>query len=198
MSALDLLTGGLAQASGLSLATRGLVVLEEIASPEGLTVGEIRVDARLDFSVADLTGDLLLAAGDLVPERTLRTALLLSLFLDRRVSAEAAESLGHGEDRRGWCLDPLARVVGDEYGSKLWLLQRAKATGETLNQAREYAREALGWLVEDGVVERVEVEAVWMHTLDARFDRGVLGLGVEVFRPRTPTERFGFVWAVAA
>lgn len=63
-------------------------------------------------------------------------------------------------DRNGWFAERLSsRYESDRFGSRLWLLARAKATAETLRLAQSYAEEALAWLVEDGIAELVEVQA---------------------------------------
>lgn len=61
--------------------------------------------------------------------------------------------------RMGWWGDTYPAVNGDRYGSRLWLLTRSRLTDDVVNRAREYADEALRWLVEDGVARRVDVTA---------------------------------------
>lgn len=193
MSAIDLLRRGLQQASGLSITTEGLLVVSDLSSAEA-TIGGLRVDVQMVDAVS-LEVDLQVADGDLVPELTLRTAIMLSLFSDRRATSEELVRFG-GSDPRGYWGDLLATVPGDEWGSKLWLLEREKQTDETLNRAREYARDALLWLDEDGIAETVEIEAAWMDRVDSRFPRGFLGLGVSIEKPVQPNERFAFVWSL--
>lgn len=107
-------------------------------------------------------------AGDLVAEDSLRTAVILSLFLDRR--AEDDDILPNdSDDRRGWWADTVAPMTdygigggsasGDRIGSRLWLLCREKQLAGVLDRARHYAQEALAWLVEDGVATAVRVTA---------------------------------------
>lgn len=118
----------------------------------------------------ELTGtaaDLVLEAGDIKLDHGLRTAVLVSLFTDRR----AADDEGGAQDRRGYWADTEA----DRWGSFLWRLPREKVTAETLNQAREYGFQALEWLIEDGIAEEVVVEA-------ERVADGSVGLRVEIVR----------------
>jgi phage gp46-like protein len=61
--------------------------------------------------------------------------------------------------RWGWWGDGLDGQTNDQIGSRLWLLSRAKVTQQTVIRAREYAEEALQWLVDDGVATRVTVTA---------------------------------------
>ena len=57
-------------------------------------------------------------------------------------------------------------------GSRLWLLSREKITTETLQKCKDYAEQALAWLVKESVADKVEV-AVERNGLD-RVDRLVL------------------------
>lgn len=110
---------------------------------------------------------LTLTGPDFASDDGLRTAVIISLFTDRR--AEADDELPDGgTDRRGSWDDPTL-------GSRLWLLGREKQTQRTLERAREYAEEALAWLVEDGIARAVTVSAEWVRT-------GVLGLRVVIER----------------
>ena len=125
--------------------------------------------ALLPPAPLDVAGpDCGMEAGDLVAEGSLRTAVILSLFLDRR--AEDDDILPNGsDDRRGWWADTVAPMTdygigggsasGDHIGSRLWLLSREKQLAGVLERARHYAEEALTWLVEDGVATAVQVTA---------------------------------------
>lgn len=124
-------------------------------------------------------GDLSVAGVDLEADEGVRTAVLLSLFTDARVDFG---DLPAGEtDRRGWWGDTLAAVDGDRIGSRLWLLARESQRPGVVRRAEEYAREALEWLVEDGVAERLEVAAAG--------DGGVLRITVAVHLPGGSVER---------
>lgn len=125
--------------------------------------------ALLPPAPLDVAGpDCGMEAGDLVAEGSLRTAVILSLFLDRR--AEDDDILPNdSDDRRGWWADTVAPMTdygigggsasGDHIGSRLWLLSREKQLAGVLERARHYAEEALTWLVEDGVATAVQVTA---------------------------------------
>lgn len=111
------------------------------------------------------TIDLALAGYDLATEDGLRTAVIISLFTDRRV--EADDEIPDGsDDRRGWWADPTL-------GSRLWLLARAKETPDTLARARTYAAESLQWLIDDGMATAIDVLAEWPR-------RGMLALRVTI------------------
>jgi phage gp46-like protein len=92
----------------------------------------------------------------LAPGDSLARAVIISLFTWRRANAD---DIAEGQ-KMGWFGDvaePL--VVNDKIGSRLWLLSRAKLVNDTFNRAREYAKEALQWLIDDQIAVRVEVTA---------------------------------------
>lgn len=130
----------------------------------------------LAWSNFDAAGDLArTATGRLADDDTLATAVLLSLLLDRRARTDDALPDPAG-DRRGWVGDALSpRAGGDRIGSRLWLLARAKQTEETRRRADAYAREALAWLLEDRLADRVAVTVAWNAP-------GLLGIGVSIDR----------------
>lgn len=128
-----------------------------------------------------LRADVQLEGPYLASGKDLETAVIISLFSDRRAQPD---DVVDGEDRGGWWGDTLADVQGDRIGSRLWLLRREKQTNETLTRAREYCEEALRWLLEDGVASVVTVDAEWIRM-------GVMGIGVEIVRPQGPA-RFTF------
>lgn len=143
-------------------------------------------DIRLAFDVDQRAYDFALAGPELATDGGIETAITLSLFSDRR--AEPDDVLPNpGGDRRGWWGDAFPLVSGDQLGSRLWLLSRAKLTRETLNRARAYAQEALAWLVEDGVASKVEITAEASGV-------DVLLLRVRVHRPAQPISAFEFAW----
>ncbi len=109
-----------------------------------------------DGFTTDFACDVEVALGDLVPDDGLDTAILLSLFCDRLANADDDLPDLSG-DRRGWWADAYPDVVGDLWGSRLWLLKRSKQTSDTLTKAQEYAQEALAWMVTDQVASSVTV-----------------------------------------
>lgn len=129
----------------------------------------------------------------------LETAVIISLFTDRRAADDDTLPDGSG-DRRGWWADTYPDIPGDRIGSRLWLLSREKDLRAVVHRAREYAEEALGWMVDDGIAARVEVRAGWVDRVSGAITEakspqsrpGVLGLGVVVHRPDAPVARFRF------
>lgn len=87
-----------------------------------------------------------------------------------------------------WWGDAVAEVPGDVLGSRLHELPRERRTLQTAELARQYASEALAWLVEDGVAERVDVAA-------SLPERGMLQIDVTVVRgDQTTRLRVDDVW----
>lgn len=147
-------------------------------------------DLALFWDNALFGADLALVDGQLATDDGLRTAVIISLFTDRR--AEPDDELPEpGADRRGWWADDIAEVDGDRIGSRLWLLRRAKFTGAVIGRARDYAREALAWLIEDGICRTVDVEAVGIRP-------DTLAITVAIVRPSGQRGRFDFTWDATA
>jgi len=89
--------------------------------------------------------------------RHLFRAVVISLFTWRRATLD--DPLPANE-RMGWWGDTYLGTQGDKIGSRLWLLSRQKLTLQTCTQAQTYAREALHWLIEDGIVEQIDIQAL--------------------------------------
>lgn len=117
-----------------------------------------------------LASDCAIEGGDLAGENGLETAIILSLFCDAR--ARDDDMLPDGTDfRRGWWADSISPLTqgglnqredsasGDRIGSRLWLLAREKELPEVLARAKDYADEALKWLIDDGEAKAVSVSA---------------------------------------
>lgn len=84
---------------------------------------------------------------------TLTRAVVISLFTHRRADPD-----DNVDVPMGWWGDTWPVVENDRYGSKLWLLQRSKLTNALVNTVRNYLREALQWMLDDGVVSRVDID----------------------------------------
>lgn len=115
-------------------------------------------------------------------------AVLISLFTWRRANAD---DITEGQKMGYWgdVVEPPA--VNDKIGSRLWLLSREKLTNSVFNRAREYALEALQWLIDDGIASRVDV-------LAERYGVDGLALQCTIYRAdgRKITLRFNDVWEV--
>lgn len=83
----------------------------------------------------------------------LTRAVVISLFTHRRADPD-----DNVDVPMGWWGDTWPVVANDRYGSKLWLLQRSKLTNALVNTVRNYLRDALKWMQEDGVVTRIDID----------------------------------------
>lgn len=137
------------------------------------------VDAILTRDTASGLFDISIDAnGDIASADFFDTAILYSLFGERRASAsEVVEP----QFRRGW--------VGNdntfENGSKLWLFTQARLTRTNLNRIEDEARKALRWLVDDGF-------AVAVDEVSTNLQNGRPFLNVTIRRSRDKVERRSF------
>lgn len=103
-----------------------------------------------DLAPADNAWDP--SINDVVADPGLETAVLISLFSDKRANIEDIIPDLNSDDRRGWWGDTLNNSL---IGSKFWLLSREK-TGLNLNSTvEEYTLDALKWMVSDGIAKSV-------------------------------------------
>lgn len=131
--------------------------------------------------------DFALESNDLQLGHDLETAVLVSLFTDRRANPDDPLP-EQGASRRGWWGDSFSEISGDKIGSRLWLLEREKQTPQTLARAKEYVTEALSWLLTDGLALRYEVTVEWLR-------QGELGIGLKIERPKdTLNYRYQYLW----
>ncbi|MGB5830131.1 MAG: phage GP46 family protein [Pseudomonas mandelii] len=138
-------------------------------------------------------GELLLSGFDLARDDGLQTAVIISLFTDRRASPEQIPVELPQDDLRGYWGDIANATPSDQTGSLLWLLAREKQLPQILGRAQQYCREALAWMVEDLVATRVEVTAEFVA-------QGWMLILVDIFRPTgSPVRyRFNYEWAAQA
>lgn len=119
--------------------------------------------------------DLSIVRKDFELEEGLQTAVTVSLFTDKRASLEELPS--EETDRMGWWGDMFPDVPGDQIGSKLWLLRREKQTEEVRRRAKEYAEDALQWLITEKIAQGVNVETEFV-------ERGFLAIQVSIQQPK--------------
>jgi len=137
------------------------------------------IDAELqllDSGIYDLQiGD----DGDIKTEDSFDTAILVSLFTDRRASS--AEILP-SHRRRGWIGNE--STPGIEIGSKLWLFEQSRITATSLSGIADAAQECLQWMVDQRIAKSVTANATSTST-------GV-ALDIEITRPNSNVERRHF------
>ncbi len=142
-----------------------------------MDVATIAIEGKPDF-------DWLMNGAQLAADDGLKSAVIISLFTDRR-AADGDVLPTDDSDRRGWFGDDYSPVDGDQIGSHLWLLSREKQRATTLERARAYAAAALSWLKEDGIARSIEVQASWVRP-------EVLQLEIQIARPNGTTARYRF------
>lgn len=123
--------------------------------------------------------DLKLSGGDLVTDPGFSTFVLACLWTDRR--ADDDDGLPIEEDPRGYWADR----EGDRWGSRLWLLDRAKAVSATLSQGEAFCAEGLEVMKKLGMAASV--------TTKAAFGRpGLMKIDIKIQRDARP--RWDDVW----
>lgn len=130
--------------------------------------------------------DAVFESNDLSTDEGLQTAVTISLFTDRRVSAD---ELPDGQsDQRGWWGDAL-NENNDKIGSKLWILEREKITTEVFEDFKTYCEEALQWMIDDEIAESVVVTV-------ERIDLYSISVVIEINRPQDERQRyrFNYLW----
>lgn len=138
----------------------------------------------LTFDNAAGHADLSFSGGQLVTEPGLITAILISLYTDKR---DPSRPVG---DQGGWWGTALD-AAGEEIGSLLWTLRREPPTERTRQRAQVFAEDSLAWMVTDGIADTVAVPAFWARPQP---NLARLMLPVDITRPDTDAvERLG-VW----
>jgi phage gp46-like protein len=148
-------------------------------------------DISLAWDSVTQTADWSFQSGDLTTGNDLATAVIVSLFSDRRAPPDYVP-IDASNYRGGWW--------GDQYqaspiGSRLWMLARAKYTSaaQITKLAKGYCDEALAWMISDGVAQSVTVTADLLSP-------GVLAISINIVQPRQQAGkvfRFSLLWAQA-
>lgn len=134
--------------------------------------------ALLRWSVAG--GTLRPVGGDLERESGLASAVLISVFSDRRIDADPLRPLEVQDLRGWWGEDPR-----DPFGSRLWTLARGRVNAETAARAQDAVRESLEWMISNGIARRIDVSATWSA-------RGLLALEIGILRGTS--RRWAHLW----
>jgi len=120
--------------------------------------------------------------GDFAKTEGFDTSIAMSLFTDKRASGSEVPA---SDLRRGWWgvlfngVFPLF-----EEGSKIWLLEQARKTQDTLNDAIDFANESLQWLITDDHAKSIDVQGEFT-------DNGIL-LTITIFRDQSVVESKSF------
>lgn len=124
-------------------------------------------------------------------EPTLQTAIVLSLFTDRRAGPDDVLPRGVA-DRRGWVGEAF---VGDgkPWGSHLWLLTRGKSDQDKPARAKFACEEALSWMLQDGLASRIVVSAEWVA--GTRSER--LAVRPQIWQGQDSAPVYDVLWATS-
>jgi phage gp46-like protein len=138
----------------------------------------LAIDANITVNGLDST--------DISNQESLTRAVIISLFTWRRANPD---DIVEGQKMGYWGDVAEPPAANDKIGSRLWLLAREKIVNSTFNRAREYAKEALQWLIDDAVASRVDVVA-------ERYGVDGLALICTIYRTdgKTVTLRFDNAW----
>ena len=132
-----------------------------------------------------IRSDIEMDGYDLRTNKDLESAVIISLFTDRRANDDDTYL---SDDRRGWWADTFMIPINYKIGSRLWLLYREKQTTEVLNRAHQYVTESMQWLIDDKIAQAVRVEVEWVSI-------GVLGIRIEILRPQgTEAFKYDYAW----
>lgn len=113
------------------------------------------IDLKVVADAGTQEFDLQVASnGDLAGVNDLSSAVLVSLLTDGRATAE---QMATPHLRGGWIGDAIEES-DFELGSLLWTLEPAKLTQGNLTTAASLARDALEWMIEEGIIDQVDVE----------------------------------------
>lgn len=134
-------------------------------------------DIKISWDTDLMEGDFGFEDNDLEHDDGLETAVLISLFSDRRANDDD-ELPDPSRGKRGWWGDLVSGIEDDLLGSKLWLLERNKTTEETLVKAKQYILEALQWMIDDGITKKIAVEVEQQGTVT----QPVLAFLVKIFK----------------
>jgi phage gp46-like protein len=136
-----------------------------------------------------------LATYSVALEDTLQTAVILSLFTDRRADPDDKLPLGE-TNRRGWVGEEFASqdfdARSDRWGSVLWTCYGGKVASDILERARFAASEALEWMVRDGIASRVDVSALWAGAAQDR-----LAVRPKIYKPDQIRPVYDVLWGTS-
>ncbi len=116
-----------------------------------LTIEKRGTNKFYDLAIDETTGDLETTDG-------LETAVILSLFAEKRASRS---EIAAPELRRGWWGNLLSTVENYEMGSKVWLLEQARLNQETINSSNTFVQQGFEWFIEDSLLDDVIVSSVF-------------------------------------
>lgn len=143
-------------------------------------------DIALRWNNETQTADILMDGPDLVMDDGMETAVILSLFTDARAAKDDQIPDG-SDDRRGFWGDAFDDAGEGLSGSRLWLLERCTITAENLRRWKDYAQEALAWMLRIGVAKSIDVAVV-------RIDVSAVSAEIKIYKPNGKLVTFNYIW----
>lgn len=150
-------------------------------------------EGMADWAIAD--ADELQNRGGLRSKAALHTAVIISLFTDRRMPDDhPLRYLVEDGDQRGWwgdAVDVRADLFETEMGSLLWIFERAPLTERIRKWVETLALEALQPLIRQGAAVRIDATAV------AHFALNRVDLAVQIYArdgSRIYDSKFEDIW----
>ena len=113
----------------------------------------VRIEKKLELTES-CAYDYSITDGDFTHDNSYDTDIIVSLMCDRRATKEEIQQ---PELRRGWHGDVDSTLRGYLIGSKIWLLFQSRLTQDTVNTCENYAKDALSWVTEKNIADRVNV-----------------------------------------
>lgn len=136
---------------------------------------------KLEYNANSGSFDLSVVNGSIKTSADLETAIIISLFSDAR-----SDEPFINKNSRGYWADILPGETG-KTGSLWWLLQRSTITNNSINRARDWAIEALQWLLADGIAKSVDVQIM-------RVGIDSWSATVKIVRPSGDSKTFSYLW----
>ncbi len=99
--------------------------------------------------------DLVIEDGDFKLTEGFETALLVSLFSDRRAYLDEVPD---PEKRRGWVGDLVSETTGDKIGSGLWFYEQSRLSVDDENGVRDEAEKSLDWAITDNWITLAQAQ----------------------------------------
>ncbi len=119
-------------------------------------------------------------------------SITIQLLTEQRVTELVDTSI---QSSPGWFGNTYSVVPGWQLGSKLHLLQGYKLNEDTLSRAEGYAKECLQFLVDDGVADKIDVEAERADMDDPSIE--MLALSIEITKPGELSSALIGIWEIA-
>lgn len=181
------LFGTLSLVQSINIAPSSIVSQEvfgvPLVSQSGTNVAQFETEPETEgdmrLTMDDTVGyvDISLADRDVERDAGFETAVLLTIGTDRR--AENDDILpDKSEYRGGWFGDVAPTIPNDKAGCRLWLLRRAKTEAEILPRAREYLLDGFKWMLDDGIVKKIDIQVDRAHDL-----RTTMLIRIAFYRP---------------